>query len=281
MPQSVLPNVQQAALWNEASGKTWVELQPVLDRTLAPFERLIVDTGYPGEGGNVLDIGCGAGATTLAMARRVGDDGECVGLDISQPLVALAGERAQAEGAANARFIAGDAQTYAFDPARFDAIISRFGVMFFDDPTAAFANIRRAARDGAKLVFIAWRGPDENDFMTTAARVAAPFLPPAPAPDPHAPGPFAFADGARVTRLLEAGGWSSTQVEKADVPCQVSESNLMAYVTRLGPVGAMLREADEATAQKIKQALPSAFARFVSDGAARFNAACWLVTALA
>jgi len=281
MPQSAQPNTRQAALWNDASGKAWVAMQPIVDGVLAPFESLVVDSGYPGEGGNVLDIGCGAGATTLAMARRVGGGGRCAGLDISRPLVALALERKRMEAVANASFEVGDAQTYAFETARFDAVVSRFGVMFFDDPAAAFANIRQAARPGGKLAFVAWRSPVENDFMTTAARTAAPFLPPAPAPDPDAPGQFAFADGARVKRILEASGWSSIKVEKADVLCRIAEGDLMTYVTRLGPLGAALRELDQAKAEKITKVLPAAFAPFVKDGEARFNAACWLATALA
>lgn len=279
MSQSALPNARQAALWNDASGKAWVALQPLIDGVLAPFESLVVDSGYPGEGGNVLDIGCGAGATTLAMARRVGSGGRCVGLDISRPLVALA--RKRMEEVANASFEVGDAQTYAFETGRFDAVVSRFGVMFFDDPVAAFANMRQAARPGGRLAFVAWRGPGENDFMTTAARTAAPFLPPAPAPDPDAPGQFAFADGARVKRILEASGWSSIKVEKADVLCRIAERDLMTYVTRLGPLGAALRELDQATAKNITEALPAAFAPFVQDGEGRFNAACWLATATA
>lgn len=281
MPQSAQPNAQQAALWNDASGKAWVEMQPILDGVLAPFERLLVDAGYPGEGSNVLDIGCGAGATTLAMARRIGDGGRCVGLDISQPLVALAAERARVGEVANASFEVGDAQAYAFESGHFDAVVSRFGVMFFEDPVAAFTNIRQAARHDGKLAFVAWRSPVENDFMTTAMRAAAPFLPPASAPDPDAPGQFAFADGAKVKRILGASGWSSIKVERVDVQCRIAEGDLMKYATRLGPVGAALREVDKATAEKITTVLPAAFAPFVVAGEARFNAACWLATALA
>lgn len=281
MPQSTQPNTQQSALWNDGSGKAWVDLQPILDEVLAPFERLLVDAGYPGEGGSILDIGCGAGATTLAMARRIGASGGCLGLDISEPLVALARKRASAEGMGNVEFVAGDAQTYAFPPGRFDAVVSRFGVMFFDDPVAAFANIRRAVKPGGRLAFFAWRSPAENDFMTTASRAAAPFLPPAPPPDPNAPGQFAFADGDKVRRILGKSGWSSVDVVKADVECRISDDDLMTYVTRLGPVGAALREVDPATAEKIVAVLPQAFAQYRKDGAVRFNAACWLVKALA
>ena len=281
MPQSKQPNMQQSALWNDASGKAWADLQPILDGVLAPFESLLVDAACPGGGGSVLDIGCGAGATTLAMARRLGVSGHCVGLDISGPLVALAASRARAEGIANAEFIAADAQTWKFQEARFDSVVSRFGVMFFDDPGAAFANIRRAAKPGAALAFFAWRSQADNHFMTAAARAAAPFLPPAPATDPEAPGQFAFADSARVARILAGSGWSSICADKADVQCEISEDDLMTYVTRLGPVGAALRDADRATVGKIMAALPSAFEGFRKAGAVRFNAACWLVTARA
>lgn len=281
MPQSAQPNMQQSALWNDAGGKAWADLQPVLDGVLAPFEDLLADAARPDGGGSVLDIGCGAGATTLAMAGRLGASGRCVGLDISGPLVALATSRARAEGIANAEFIAADAQTWTFPDARFDAIMSRFGVMFFDDPEAAFANIRRAAKPGAKLAFFAWRSPADNHFMTAASRAAAPFLPPAPPPDPDAPGQFAFADSTRVARILAAGGWSSIGADKADVECRISKGDLMTYVTRLGPVGAALREVDRATAGKIMAALPSAFEGFRKGGAFAFNAACWLVTARA
>jgi hypothetical protein len=136
-------------------------------------------------------------------------------------------------------------------------------------------------KPGGRLAFFAWRGPVENDFMTTAARAAAPFLPPTPSPDPNAPGQFAFADNDKVRRVLEDSGWSSIGLEKADVQCRISDDDLMTYVTRLGPVGAALREVDPATSEKILAALPSAFARFRKDGAVRFNAACWRVKAIA
>ncbi|PSJ56033.1 class I SAM-dependent methyltransferase [Kumtagia ephedrae] len=275
------PNRDQAALWNTASGAAWVEMQAVLDRMLEPFGRLVVDAGDPGEGGRALDIGCGGGATTLAMARRVGVGGRCLGLDISRPLVAAAKARAVAQGVTNASFVEGDAQTHPFERDRYDAVISRFGVMFFDDPVAAFANIRGSARAGAKLAFVAWRSRAENEFMTTAARAAAPLLPPMPVPDPDAPGQFAFADKARVTSILEASGWSEVDLQQADVVCRVDEDDLMAYVTKLGPVGLALREADDATVERVTAALRLAFAPFVEAGSARFTAACWLATARA
>jgi SAM-dependent methyltransferase len=281
MSEAQHPNRDQAALWNDASGRIWVEMQQVLDGMLAPLVAPLMEEGFPGEGGRVLDIGCGAGATALSMARRLGPAGLCLGVDISGPLVAAAKARAAAEGLACAAFVQADAQTHGFEPDDFDAVISRFGVMFFDDPAAAFANIRRAARRKAKLAFVAWRSPAENPFMTTAARAAAPFLPHLPAPDPDAPGPFAFADRDRVQRILDVSGWADVDIRPIDVPSDVAEKDLLTYVTKLGPVGLALRDVDEPTRARTAEAVRAAFDPYVRDGAARFTAACWLVSARA
>lgn len=274
-------NRDQAALWNDANGKTWVELQAMLDRMLAPFADIVVGEAFPGEGGRVLDIGCGAGATSLMMARRLGPKGYVLGADISAPLVAAARNRADAEGLGEAAFVQADAQTYPFEAGDFDAVMSRFGVMFFDDPEAAFANFRRAAKPGGKLAFVAWRSPAENPFMTAAMRAAAPYLPETPAPKPDAPGQFGFADGERVRRILAAAGWGSVEAKPIDVESSVPEADLRTYVTRMGPVGAALRDLPEAKQAEIVRAVSAAFDAFVKDGEARFTAACWLVTARA
>lgn len=281
MTETHHPNHEQAALWNDASGRVWAQMQEVLDRMLAPFEEILVERAFPGEGGRVLDVGCGAGATTLAMARRLGPRGLCLGVDISAPLVAAAEARAAAEAMASAAFVRADAQTHAFTPDDVDAVISRFGVMFFDDPVAAFANLRRAARRHAALTFVAWRGPAENPFMTAAARAAAPLLPGLRAPDPGAPGQFAFADGERVRRILEESGWADVDVSPIDVASSVAEQDLLAYATKLGPVGLALRDADEPTRARTMEALRAGFEPFVHDGAAHLTAACWLVRARA
>ena len=274
-------NQQQAEQWNRVAGPTWVEQQALLDRMLAPFEAHLTRVGFPGEGGRVLDIGCGAGATTLAMAARLGPRGRCLGVDISAPLIAAAEARAEKLGVATAAFALADAQTWAFEPGAFDAVISRFGVMFFDDPTAAFANIRRAAAPGAKLAFAAWRSAAENPFMTTAARALAPLLPPLPAPAPDAPGQFGFGDAERVRRILAESGWRAVEIGPLDEACVISEAELMTYVTNMGPAGAALRAAEAGTREAAETVLQAAFAPFVDGGFARFTAACWLVTAQA
>jgi SAM-dependent methyltransferase len=274
-------NCEQAALWNGPSGSAWVEMQDVLDRMLAPFEMLVSQEAFPGEGGRVLDVGCGAGATTISMARRVGPTGHCVGVDISEPLVRVAKERAINEKLGAVQFVQADAQTYPFEPGRFDSVMSRFGVMFFDDPQAAFVNIRCAARPDAKLAFVAWRSPAENPFMTTAARAAEPLLPNLPTPDVGAPGQFAFADEGRVRRILNASDWKNIDVRPIDVTGNMAEQELLTYVTKLGPVGAALRDAnvDEATRTRTVSVVRAAFEPYIQNGIARFTMACWLVSA--
>jgi len=273
------PATDQAALWNGPSGHAWVEAQETLDQMLKPFEDLLL-AGVPGSAHAVLDVGCGTGSTTLAVARTLGPTGRCTGIDISEPMLALARERAARAGA-NATFVHADAQRYAFEPATVDAIVSRFGVMFFDDAVAAFANLRRAARPGAALRFVAWRSAADNPFMTTAERAAAPLLPQLPPRQPDAPGQFFFASRERVHTTLTSSGWTDVAIEAADVTCEFPARALDAYLARLGPVGTVLSDADEATRVRVTQAIRPAFDRYVQGDVLRFTGACWLATARA
>jgi SAM-dependent methyltransferase len=271
---------EQTRLWNGSAGRAWVETQEVLDQMFKPFENLLMEAVLAGPGGRVLDIGCGTGSTTLAAARLLGERGNCTGIDISDPMIAAARTRAAQEGTP-ARFIRANAQIHPFDPASFDMILSRFGVMFFDEPVQAFANLRRAARDEAELRFIAWRSAAENPFMTTAERAAAPLLPNLPARRPDAPGQFAFVDERRVHRILEESGWGAIEIRPIDVACTLPEAELGRYLTRLGPVGMILHEANESTRTQVVKAVRTAFDPYVHGADVRFTAACWLVGARA
>jgi SAM-dependent methyltransferase len=225
-----------------------------------------------------LDVGCGTGSTTLAVARLLGAKGHAIGIDISEAMIAAARARAAREGA-SASFVRANAQIHEFEPTSFDLILSRFGVMFFDDPVRAFANLRRAAKDGARLRCVAWRSADENPFMTTAEQAAAPLLPNLPIRRPDAPGQFAFADRRRVYSILEESGWTGIEIQRIDVPCAMPESRLVDYLTRLGPVGAALQEADEHTRARVIEAVRPAFDPFVHGTEVRFTAACWMIGA--
>lgn len=276
-------NAAQEKAWNGESGRTWVTLQPVLDRTYRPIEDLLVDwvaAAAPEPGSRLLDIGCGTGATTLALAQRLGPDVHCTGFDISAPMIDAAAARGRSRPSPP-DFVVGDAQTYPFPPAVFDVLVSRFGVMFFDDPVAAFTNLRRATRKGGRLAFVCWRHLDENPFMGTAERIAAPLLPDLPPRLSGQPGPVAFADPQRLQFILDASGWAPSAVTPIDVVCTMPETDLMPYVTQMGPVGRMLPGLDARLRGLVVTALRDAYEEFVDGTEVRYTAACWLVNALA
>jgi SAM-dependent methyltransferase len=273
-------NQEQIAMWNGTAGRAWVETQESLDRLFQPFEHLLVDAVAATRAQRVLDVGCGTGSTTLAIARRLGTQGTSVGLDLSEPMIALARTRAERESTPPS-FICADAQTHAFEPASFDMIVSRFGVMFFDDSVRAFTNLRRAAAADAALHLIVWRGAADNPFMTAAERAVAPFLPELPVRRPDEPGQFAFADRNRVYSILEQSGWAEIDIQPLDVECVLPEHELVAYLTKLGPVGRVLQQVNEQTQSRIIAAARAAFDPYVHGAEVRFTAACWTVGARA
>jgi len=279
-PGAATGDGEQATLWNGTAGCAWVEAQDTIDRMYRPLEALLVEAVRAESARHVLDVGCGTGGTTLAVARLLGASGQCVGIDISEPMIAAARARVEREGVP-ATFIRGDAQDYPFEPAMFDAIISRFGVMFFDDSVRAFANLRRAARSGARLRFIAWRSPEENPFMTTAERAAAPLLRNIPPRVPDAPGQFAFAARQRVQRILEESGWTGIDIQPIDVACTMPERELARHATRFGPLGRILHEVDDRTRTRVVEAVRAAFEPYVHGTEVRYDAACWMVGARA
>jgi SAM-dependent methyltransferase len=205
--------------------------------------------------------------------------GRCTGIDISEPMIACARALAEREDS-TADFICADAQVYAFEPAGFDMIVSRVGVMFFDDSVSAFANLRRAASDDAELQFVVSRSAAENPFMTTAERAAAPLLPDSPAREAaDAPGRLSFANPDHVRRILEESGWAEIEIRPIDVPCKLPERELIGYFTRLSPLAAVLHEVDGPTRTKIVETVRAAFEPFVHGDEVRFDSACWRVSA--
>lgn len=271
-------SIEQAALWNGVAGQAWVEAESLLDGMYKPLETLLADAVLATDGRDVLDIGCGTGATTIAAARKLGEGGRCVGLDISAPMIAAARARAGREGV-SAEFICDDAATHGFEPAAFDLFISRFGVMFFDAPVAAFANLRRAARPGALLRLLTWRGPQDNPFMLAAENAARPLLPDLVQRVADVPGQFGFANREYVTRVLGEGGWSGMALRPIDVLCRFPASELDRYATQLGPVGRALSGASDSLRARVLDVVRPAFASYVHGAEVCFEAACWMVEA--
>ena len=192
-------------------------MQDRLDGQIQPLGQAVIEALELKAGERVVDIGCGCGQTTVALAERVGAAGSVTGVDISQPMLAAARRRIAAHGLAQASVIEADAQTYRFEPETYDAVFSRFGVMFFDDPTAAFANILKGLKRGGRLGFLCWRAAIESDWMTVPIAAAQPLFPePAPPSDPFAPGPFAFADPDRLRAILSGAGFAGVTITPQD-----------------------------------------------------------------
>ena len=211
---STNPNANQQKEWNNGTGRRWLERHEAVDRQLAPFGRRAMDRADIGAGQRVLDVGCGCGETTLELARRVGAGGFVTGIDISRLLIERARQLAGESRLANIRFEEADAQTFPFPPQSFDVVFSRFGIMFFDEPDAAFANLRAALRPGGRLSFVCWPAPRENQFITIPVAAATRHITLPEPGDPDAPGPFAFAEPERVRSVRSRAGFSDIETER-------------------------------------------------------------------
>jgi SAM-dependent methyltransferase len=269
---------EQSEFWNGGGGDAWVAMQPVLDRMFVGIEELLADAAAERGAQRVLDVGCGVGATTIAIARRLGEGAAVTGIDISAPMVEAAKERVAYDDHPP-RFLLADAAAHTFEDGEFDLLVSRFGVMFFDDPSAAFARLREAIAPGGGLRFVCWRSPEENTFLTTGAQAVAHLLPEVPPREPGAPGPFAFAEKGRIEEILGGAGWDGVTIDPLDFPCAFPESDLSRYLARIGPVGSALREADDAQRAEVLAVARAAYQPFVTRGEVRFTARCWSVGA--
>ena len=272
-------NSDQTAYWNAAAGETWASLQERLDRQIDPLGRRAMAALRPKAGEAILDVGCGCGQTSLELAEKVGASGRVLGVDVSRPMLAVARERAAASAVPQTEFLEADAQTYAFPAAHFDAAFSRFGVMFFGEPSVAFANIRSALRGGGRLAFVCWRGLAENDWMRIPLAAGLQHLAAPPSPDPLAPGPFAFSDSAHVTAILSAAGFEDIVIEAHDQKIGTGDlDETVATALKVGPLGALLRETPERR-DAIAATLRDALRPYLTPQGVMMNSATWIVRA--
>ncbi len=274
------PASSQAAQWNTAGGQAWTAMQATLDGMFGSIEHFLVGEAFaaaPDEKAVVLDVGCGTGETTLAIAEALGARARSVtGVDVSEPMIAMARQRAETTGSA-ARFLRADAATHRFeDPA--DLVVSRFGVMFFDDPVAAFANLREAARPGAALRAVVWRDANQNPFMTQGEQAAAGLID-LPERPTEGPGQFAMADPARTEAVLEGAGWTSIDIRAVDFACSFPEADFERYLGVMGHLGRALAGRPKEDVARVVDAVRPAFDRFVTGGRVEFTAACWVLAA--
>jgi SAM-dependent methyltransferase len=243
----------------------------------------MLDAANLAPGQRVLDVGCGCGGTTFSAADRLGAEGRAVGIDISAPMIARAQQHAA--GDSRLRFVCADAASYTFG-SRFDTLISRHGLMFFEEPVPALEHLRRQLRPGARLAFVAWRKLAENDWLSVPLQTVRLALgaEAEPAP-PVGPSPFAFADRDYARSVLADAGFRSIAVEGFDAPVRMSEAGAegaVAFVKiHAGPVGRLLAEVDEAQRERALRALEEHLALLAIDGVVELKGAAWLVTAAA
>jgi SAM-dependent methyltransferase len=272
-------NDAQIDYWNTSAGETWVERQALLDRQLAVLGLEAQRALAPAAGERILDIGCGCGETTLQLAARVGRSGAAVGVDVSGPMLEVARRRPAPQGSARPEFRQADAQTADLGRAAFDAAFSRFGVMFFADPPAAFANIRSALKPCGRLAFVCWRAFQDNPWMQAPMAAAAPLLPPLPPVDPTAPGPFAFADDSRVRAILTEAGFADIAIAPFDTEIGGSSVEETVNLTlRVGPLGRILREIPDMT-EAVVGAVRGAIEPYDTGAGVFMPAAVWIVGA--
>lgn len=273
------PNAAQLEYWNTAAGATWARYHDQLDRQIAPLGVEALDALAPASGERVLDVGCGCGHSTLEIAARVGTGGAVTGIDISAPMLGVARARSQPPRGGRVEFREADAQVAELGRDRFDAAYSRFGVMFFGDPVAAFANVRGALRPGGRLGFVCWRPLAMNPWMSEPLEAARPLLPPLPPPDPTAPGPFAFADERRIRSILDAAGLIAVGIRAFDTTIGVGDIEATLELTlRVGPLGAALRD-NPSYKDVLAEPVRAVLARHVTPLGVRIPASVWIVTA--
>lgn len=274
-------NADQIAYWNGQTGRKWAEDQVQMDRMMQSMTDALMAAAAPQRGESVVDIGCGAGATSLAVADIVGTGGSVLGVDVSRPLLEVA--RGRAAGRSNIRFIEADATAYHFVPAAADLVISKFGVMFFADPEAAFRNLRQAVKPGGRLAFICWRMLAENPFATVPMGAALRHLPPQPRPDPNAPGPFAFADPVRVGHILTAAGFQTPAFAGFDSTMVIGRSPADAAreAVLMGMASRLLMNAAQEVKDAVVEDLTGEYERHLTHDGITFPAHCWVVTASA
>ena len=272
------PNADQDAYWNDQAGHSWAELQLQLDAQIAPLGARAIEALAPREGEHILDIGCGCGDTTLQLARQVGPNGAVCGVDLSAPMLEVAQRRAVDAGLPGVSFQRADAQVARF-AAPFGAAFSRFGVMFFADPVAAFANIRAALRPGGRLAFVCWRKQADNPWMMVPLQAALRHVPPPPPSNPEDPGPFAFANSARICSILSQAGFADISTEPFNLPIGgFALEQALGLALRIGPLGKLLREAPQHREAAIDD-VRAALAAHATKGGIFLGSGTWIVTA--
>jgi SAM-dependent methyltransferase len=279
--EPVGPNAEQIRYWNEIAGPRWVRQNARLDLMIGELGNAAIDRAAPALGEDVVDVGCGCGSTSIELGRRVGDSGTVLGVDISGPMLEVARQRS---GAAHVRFANADAQTHAFPPESADLVFSRFGVMFFADPTAAFRNLGGALRPRGRLAFLCWQVLAKNPWMTVPLGALASVVALPPPPPADAPGPFSFASSERVTDILANAGFTAIAFEPLAQQIWIGGKGATLdesaeFALQLGPAGAAFRDAPPEQQGCIADTVRDALAPYSTGAGVPMDALAWIVTA--
>jgi len=274
-------NAEQIEYWNDQAGPRWVAMQEALDRQIEPLGLDALAHAKVEVGERVLDIGCGCGQSTLELARRVGATGRVQGVDISEPMLARARERAL--GLDQVTFLQADAQSHAFEAGAADLVFSRFGVMFFEDPAAAFANLRRALRPEGRLTFLCWQGIAHNPWMREPMLAVADQVELPPPPPPDAPGPMAFADAERVEGLFREAGYD----EIASVPLHTEVAlagggdldEAAEFMLQIGPVARIAKLSGLSDLRPLRDGVRRVLEQHQTPDGVRMGAGIWIYQA--
>ena len=269
-------NQEQIDYWNDKAGPNWVDMQERLDGVLQPLSDAGLRAAQVQAGERVLDVGCGCGDTSIAL-HNLG--AKVLGVDVSGPMLNHARGRN-----GDIDYLQADAATSDFGGNRFDLVFSRFGVMFFADPVAAFHNIRGAMSANGRLLFVCWQPPSANPWMSAAGKAVAPFLPaPDTPPNPRAPGPFAFAEEDYVRQILTQAGFSDVSIDPHPASLKVADAldEAVHFQTRLGPASRAINELVDEQRALALAAVKEALAPFDNGQGVYMDAAVWLVSAKA
>lgn len=278
-----MANEEQARYWAEQAGPIWVELQERFDSITGPFGDLALEAASVGEGEAVVDVGCGCGGTLLALARRTGPRGRVTGVDISPVMLERARERVAAAGLDNVDLVLSDAQTGGLGSEVHDVLFSRFGVMFFDDPVAAFGTLRTSLRPGGRLALVCWQGPDRNRWLSAPPRALAGILELPPPPGPDEPSPFGLADPERILAVLGGAGFEDVSATGVDGTVRLAapqEADRAAELTiDLGPGRIPYRRAAPDLQARAREAVDGVLAASRGPHGVIMPASAWVVTA--
>jgi ubiquinone/menaquinone biosynthesis C-methylase UbiE len=272
-------NSEAQLYWNEEGGNKWADNIDFVESILVPMSNTLLEKIAAKNNDAVLDVGCGGGLTSIKLAEQVGEAGSVLGVDVSEPILAIAVKRGA--GISNLEFQHADAATAKLGENKFDIITSRFGVMFFDDPIIAFTNLHRALKSKGKLVFLCWRSVPENPWLGEPAAAAFEILtPPAEKPDPTAPGPFSLADPEHLKNILQSAGFTNINLEPVDKAMPLGHvDDAVSFLLKLGPAADAVKEASEEEEVAVTAAIRKVLEKYNTTDGVVAPAATWIATA--